>query len=146
MQDCRDTFLSYLAANLPGITIHPIRQDPDHPENQVIQMNSVNVEFLNSSFSVFVSKQYVAIDVAMDLERDALATATAVAALLQTNASIPKNHYTVDQATHETVVTPVGTSIWWNPNAVNFKDIQTDGAYFRFNCLLTLQHHLSNLN
>lgn len=141
MQDCRDTFLSYLAANLPGLTVHPVRQDTGHPEDSLVHMNALNVQYLNSYFSVrHVSRQYVALDVCADDERTAIAQAAQVANLLQQSASIPKNHYGSDGS-----VTPTPSSIFWNPDALNFKTVETGGEYVRFQCLLVLQHHLSNL-
>ena len=141
MQDCRDTFLQYLADNLQGFTVHPVRQDPAHPEDSLVHMNALNVQFLNSYFSVVVSRQYVALDVCADDERTALRYAAAVASLLQLSASIPKNHTAADGVT----VTPTGGFIYWNPNAVNFKTVETGGTCVRLNCLLVLSHNTSDL-
>lgn len=141
MQDCRDTFLQYLADNSQGITVHPVRQDTNHPEDALVHMNALNVQFLNSSFSVTVSRQYVALDVCADDERTALRYAAAVATLLQLSASIPKFHTAADGVT----TTPTGGFLYWNPNAVNFKTVETGGEYVRLNCLLVLSHNLSDL-
>jgi hypothetical protein len=103
-------------------------------------MNSLNVQYLNSYFSVIVSRQYVALDICADDERTALSYAKAVARLLQLSASIPKNHYDASGT-----ITPTGGFLFWNPNAVNFKTVETGGACVRLKCLLVLSHNLSDL-
>jgi hypothetical protein len=140
MQDCRDTFLQYLADNLQDITVHAVRQDKARPANALVQMNALNVQYLNSYFSVIVSRQYVALDVCADDERTALSYADAVADLLQLSGSIPKNHYASDGT-----ITPTGGFLYWNPNAVNFKTVETGGECVRLNCLLVLSHNTSDL-
>lgn len=141
MQDCRDTFLQYLADNLQGVTVHPVRQDPSHPEDSLVQMNALNVQYLNSYFSVIVSRQYVALDVCADDERTALRYAASVATLLQLSASIPKFHYEPDNFAPDGVTaTPTNGFLYWNPNAVNFKTVETGGTCVRLNCLLVLSH------
>jgi hypothetical protein len=143
VQDCRDTFLQYLADNVQGVTIHALRQDISDPAKALLQMNALNVQFLNSSFSITVSKQFVALDVCADDDRTALFNATQVVNILQLTGSIPKNHYALVSGVK--VATPTGGFLYWNPNALNFKNVETGGAYVRLNCLLALQHNLSNL-
>jgi hypothetical protein len=126
-----------------GVTIHALRQDASDPAKALLQMDALNVQFLNSYFSVHVSKQYVALDVCADDERTALSHASQVAYILQLTGSIPKNHYTLVSGVK--IATPTGGFLFWNPDALNFKTVETGGAYVRLNCLLALQHNLSNL-
>jgi hypothetical protein len=45
MTPIRDTFLHYLADNLPSLTIHPLRADPNDPTAGIFAMNAVNIRF-----------------------------------------------------------------------------------------------------
>lgn len=144
MQNCRDTFIRYLSDNLPNVNLHAVRQDKDNPANSLVQMNSLNVQFLSSAFSNGTAKQLVSLDVTADNERDAVNTAQVLSDLLRTNASIPKMHYAAG-INGLVSATPTGSFIYWNPNAVNFKTIVTDGNYYRFNLILPLQHLLSTI-
>jgi hypothetical protein len=143
MRRAIDSFLHLLADNLIDITWHPIRVDKNHPENEILQMNAVNVSFVISDFRVQVSQVYTSIDVVNDSELTAIDQATEIATLLQASGVSPLMDYSGVTATPPTLPVRVGSkNIFWNPNALRFRPIGTNDAYYRSNCTLVLNLNL----
>lgn len=137
MRAVRDTFLHFLADNITGITLHPVRREIDRPDSDRLQMNAVNVQFLNIDPRIHVSSQTVSIDVIFDDELTALNWVNKVWGVLNKAFYTPKYDYTVS-------ATPVatGTNIMWEPEDIGFRPVTTD-YYSHYSCLLELKHKLS---
>jgi hypothetical protein len=133
MRNARDTFLRYLADNLPSLTIHPVRFDKNFPGGELLQGNAVNVEFTNSEFTVIENEQIVHIDICHENELTALDWARQVAELLLTAAYVKKLDYSSG-----TGVNANDGWISWEPH-VRFRAV-SDLTYFRFSATLRLTH------
>jgi len=133
----RDTFLHYLADNLPALTIHNIRFDKSDPKLNQIMLNAVNVTFHNSDIfgPSTLSQQLVTVDVINDFELDAVDQAEQVSGLLFTAGYSPLLDYTIPTA-------PVQISserIFWQM-AMNFKQVQSEN-FFHMSALMHLFVH-----
>ena len=137
MIQAQDTFLHVIADNLPSLTVHPLRTDPAHPENETLQVDAVNVEFTIADLRVQVSQVYASIDVVNESEQTARDQALQIAQLLQQGGVAPEQDYST------TPPTPTGRNIFWNPNAVRFRPVNSGDTYFRFNCTLVLNFNNS---
>jgi hypothetical protein len=133
MVQVRDTFLHYLADNLPGKTIHYRRFDVNDPNALALVENAINVEFFDISPEVAVSTQRVALDVIFTDERTAVAAMTAVWGVLVTHQT-PLMDYSNPASPVAT-----GSNLMWSK--VSFKRV-TEQNYCHYLCLLTLQYHL----
>lgn len=134
MRALRDTFLHFLADNLSGTKIHPLRRDKNDASLSAPQVNAVNVQFIKDSLGVSVAQTTVSIDILNDDENNCLDTVQAVWNILATVGSIPK----LDYSGQSPVAT--GTSISWNTGNVQFRYVYSD-FYYRYSCLLSLTHH-----
>ena len=143
MIQAQDTFLHIIADNLPSLTVHPLRIDHAHPENESLQMNAVNIEFTIADLRVQVSQVYTLIDVINDDEQTARTQALQIAQLLQQGGVAPEMDYSGLAATPPTPAVPTGRNIFWNPNAVRFRPVNSGDSYFRFNCTLVLNFNNS---
>lgn len=136
---CRDTFLHYLADNLPTLKIHNLRVDKSDPKLNEIMLNAVNVSFHNSDFSgpSQLSETILTIDVINDNELIALDQAEQISQLLFKAAYAPLMDYTVPAS-------PVQISnerLFWNL-ALRFKPVHAEN-FFHLSALLHLQVHFS---
>lgn len=139
MRATRDTFLHYLADNLPTLTIHNIRVDKADPKLNEIRINAVNVTFHNSDFSgpSDLSQSLVTVDVIYENELDAVTAAEGISQLLFTAAYAPLTDYTVPTS-------PVQISnerLFWNL-ALRFKPVHAEN-FFHMSALLHLFVHFS---
>jgi len=132
----RDTFLHFLADNLAGITIHPIRFEKDVPDTSTLQVNAVNVNFLHPRLDVHVSSQLVSIDILHESELTAVDWAEQLARLMQKAAKTPKLNYTVPLSPVAT-----GTDIYWDTE-VRFRPVVAD-YYFHLSATVLLHHRFS---
>jgi hypothetical protein len=136
MRQARDTFLHFLADNLPTLTIHNLRHDPNFPSASQLQMEGLNIQFLNDSPRVDVSGLTVTIDATYANELDAVDAMTTVWKLLQltgytrlTDYSDPNN------------LIVHNTNLVWDTTQVRFRPVFSD-TYTRFSCLLALSYQL----
>jgi hypothetical protein len=137
MIQVRDTFLHYLADNLPSLKVHPIRSDPNDPASAVFEMNAVSVTFGNMDFGVLTSIQHVSIDICYDTESAAVATMQSVWTALGAAFFCPLLDYTDTAAP-----VPVGTNnIYWDRLGVKFRRVRSD-YYCHYTCSLKLTAHL----
>lgn len=143
MRNATDSFLHLIADNLPALKVHPLRTDHAHPENETLQMNAVNIEFTIADLRVQVSQVYASIDVINDDELVARDWALQIAQLLQQGGIAPEMDYSGLAATPPTAAVPTGANIFWNPNAVRFRPVNSGDSYFRFNCTLVLNFNNS---
>jgi hypothetical protein len=135
MRNSRDTFLHFLSDNLTGLTIHPIRKDPDNPSLSTMQMGAVNVGFGSVDPGILLSTVFVKIDILAETELDAVDSMQQVWALLSSAFYTPLLDYTDPS---NPVVT--GTMLMWKQ--VRFVPVPTD-AYFQFSCTLSVRFHNS---
>lgn len=136
MRTIRDSFLYFLANNLTGLTIHPVRTDPNSPESAVPAMNAINVHFLNANMGTDVSVQHVAIDVIYDSENDAVDAMTSVWQVLSASFTCPLLDYT-DPAAPVRIDT---NNIIWDRYSVKFRSLRSD-FYCHYTCSLRLVAH-----
>jgi hypothetical protein len=135
MRNARDTFLRFLADNLPSLTVNAIRRDMNDPNSDTLQNNAINIKFLSPTYDNQIAEQPVSIDILNDNELTALDWATQVWNLMSTRFYTPIYDYT-------TVATPVNTGyvLFWN-RKMRFSEIQAP-YYSHLNCTITLNHHL----
>jgi hypothetical protein len=136
MRQARDTFLRYLADNLPGVEVRNVRRDKNSLESSRIRTGAVNVQFIGDASRVNDSNLFTTIDVVADDELDAVNMMQTVSSVLNQGGMIPLLDYT---DTSNPV--RVGTSqLFWNPNQVSFKPVYSD-LYSRFSCFMMLTFH-----
>lgn len=135
MVQVRDTFLHFLADNLTGIEVHPVRKDPNDPSAELLKLNAVNVEFLGFDLAVDVSGQQVVIDVVNDDERTAVTWVSSLFTLLSAAYYTPKLDYNTPSSP-----VPTGTNIMWDRKKVRFRKVGNDN-YSHFSCVLDLKFH-----
>jgi hypothetical protein len=135
MRGVRDTFLHFLAdsADLNGVSIHPIRQDPENPNAGLLQANAINVQFLDSNATLLLDTYKVSIDVLNDDENTAVDWVEKVKRLLRYAYMTPLLDYSADPAN------PVrkGTMLMWSPP--RFRPV-TSAPYAHFACTLSIQY------
>lgn len=139
IRSTRDTFLHYLADNLPTLTIHNLRIDKDDPKLNQIKLNAVNVTFHNSDFSGpnDLSQQLVTVDVINDNELLATEQTELVSRLLFTAAYAPLMDYTSPSAPVQ-----IGKErLFWN-TTLRFKPVHAEN-FFHLSALLHLFVHIS---
>lgn len=126
MRNTRDSFLHYLADNLPSFVIHNIRVDKTDPKLNQIMLNAINVTFHNTDIlgPSQLSQYLVTIDVINDYELTALDQAEQVANLLFKNATSSLLDFTNPAAP---VLLP-GGQIFWNL-VLNFKTVHSENFY-----------------
>jgi hypothetical protein len=137
MTPIRDTFLHYLADNLPSLTIHPLRADPNDPTAGIFAMNAVNIRFANANFGVSICTQHVNIDICYDSELDAVNAMNSVWTVLGAAFSCPLLDYT-DPAHPVQLNT---NNIYWDALGVKFRSVRSD-FYSHYTCSLKLLAHL----
>jgi hypothetical protein len=130
----RDSFLHYLADNLPDITIHPRRFDVNNPNSETLMEGAVNVEFFDITPHMHVSSQRVALDVVYADEREAVSVMNQLWSVLVC-LQAPLKDYTIPASP---VLT--GQNMMWDK--VSFKRISSQ-YYCHYLCLLTLEYHIS---
>lgn len=139
MRAARDTFLRYLADNLPSLTVHNIRVDKDDPKLNEIMLNAVNVAFHNSDFvgPGELSQALVTVDAIYDDELVAIDAVEQISRVLFTAAFAPLMDYTVPAA-------PVQISnerLFWDLS-LRFKPVHSEN-FFHLSALVHLAVHFS---
>src|SRR6185437_1838991 len=134
MRNTRDTFLHFLSDNLVGIPVRGVWRSPNVPDGDLIQNNSVNVTFLDGTFSTHVSKQLCMIDVVNSDELTAIDWTDTLWALLSLRCFTPQLDNTIPSAP-----VPTGSNVMWPMSNIRFTPIKDD-YYFRYSCRLALQN------
>jgi hypothetical protein len=135
----RDTFLRYLADNLPSLTIHNIRVDKDDPQLNEIKLNAVNVAFHNADFAgpSELSQTLVTVDIINDDELIAIDQAEQVSQLLFKAAFAPLMDYTVPGSPVQ-----IGNErLFWSLS-LRFRPVHAEN-FFHLSALLHLEVHFS---
>ena len=135
---CRDSFLHYINDNIAaGVVVHPLRRDPTNRAADALQMNAVNVSFLNltAGNGTTLCTQQCVIAVVADDENAAVDMVGSVLELLRAAYFCPMLDYTVPTAPVQ-----IGTNITWDRKRVTFKRVQSEG-YCHYSCLLSLRFY-----
>lgn len=132
LRDCRDTFLHFLSDNLSGITVHPLRCDPNDPGADVLMMNAVNVQYLNVDLET-VATQQVVIDIVNDDENTAIDWMTNIWQLLRS-----AFYTTLYSYTDPSLPVYQESNVFWDRNAVKFRRIVNEN-YTHYSCVLPLK-------
>jgi hypothetical protein len=128
MRSVRDTFLHFLADNLPGVTVRYLRRDLNDPSADNLAVNALNVQFLNVELGHIDTHQTV-----LDTDEAALAAMQSAWEILKAGAYTPLLDYTVP-------ATPVvvGKNVFWDRNKVQFRRLYDDN-HCRYTCTLPLR-------
>lgn len=133
MRALRDTWLHYMADNLSGLTVNPVRRDSTQAGLDTLQTNAVNVQFIKDDLAITGSRATVSIDVLATDENDCLDMVQRVWHLLNVTGSIPKLDYSSGTAV------PLGTNISWDSTRISFRHVYSD-FYYHYSCVLILTH------
>jgi hypothetical protein len=139
MRAARDTFLHYLADNLPSLTFHNLRVDKTDPKLNEIMLNAVNVTFHNSDLvgPSDLSNTLVTVDVINDSELAAVDQVEQISQLLFTAAYAPLMDYTNPSAPVQ-----IGSERLFWALTMRFKPVHADN-FFHLSALLHLFVHFS---
>jgi hypothetical protein len=128
----RDTFLHFLADNLPTATVHFVVRDPADPGADKLKMNCVNVEFLGFGLAHDISTHDVSVDVVADSEEDAITWMSEVWTLLKSAFYTPL----LDYADAENPVAR-GSNLMWD-RQVNFRPVHSE-YYTHYSAIIGLK-------
>lgn len=134
-RNASETFLHFMADNLTGITVHPVRRDLNSPSGDLLQTNAVNIQFLSLNPDVWISTQHCSIDVLNDDENTCVDWVQAVWNILAAAFGTAMFDYSVP-----TAPVPTNTNVFWEKRRVNFKRIISE-QYTHYSCLLPLKFH-----
>lgn len=134
MQSVRDTFLHYVADNLPSYTVKPIRKNANGVSDEYLQIDAVNITFRTLRPSVHVGRQAVTIDIVFDDERQLIACLSALWVILSSSFYTPLFDYTVPAS-------PVaqGSNVMWDRDSISFSRIEAPN--FRYSATFDLRFH-----
>lgn len=134
MRATRETLLQFLADNLPGIVVNPIRRDTTRPSGDVLMSNAINVKFVDADFDVQLADQFVVFDVINDDELACLDVCTQLWKLMTLRSYTPKFDYSSG--------TPVATGdvIYWD-TAIKFRPVHNP-LYFQYHATIKIKHHI----
>jgi hypothetical protein len=132
MRSVRDTFLHFLADNLPGVTVRYVRKDPNDPSADNLAVNALNVQFLNVELGHIDTHQTV-LDLIYDTDEAALEAMQSAWEILKAGAYTPLLDYTVPSSP-----VAVGKLVFWDRNKVQFRKLYDDN-HCRYSCTLPLR-------
>lgn len=135
MRNARDTFLHYVADNLPQWEVRNIRRDTNNPSLMNLGDNCINIKFNGDYLSVIQSLLLVSISVIHSEELVAVQIMHDITNLLQASGTAPILDYT-------NPISPivVGGNLWWDTNLIKFKPISSD-LYSQYSCALSVRYH-----
>ena len=134
MRPCRDTFLHFIADNLGGgISVHAKRCDPNDPAADQLQVNAVNIYFLDIELDQ-IAVETAVIDVINNDENTAVDWVTALWTILHAAYFTPLLDYTVPASP-----VPAGGNVIWDRKKIRFKRISKDDNYCHLSCVLPLR-------
>lgn len=132
MRNVRDSFVHYLADNLPH-PVHVLRADSKDPSASRLQLNTINVDFIDLSPSFGNATIRVALDVLNDDENTAIDMVQSIWDLFKTSFYTSVVDYS-DPAHPE-----LSARIWWEQGQTRFTRVATD-RYCHYSCNLTLRY------
>lgn len=134
MRKIRETFLHFLADNLPTIPIHPVRFDPVDPSASITEIDAVNVTFLDYTTNLGSGSSRVALDIVFSSESAAIDAIETMQSMLSAGCYAP----IVDYADTDTPVES-GGNIYWDVSGIRFMRVASD-QYSHYVCILVLRH------
>lgn len=135
MRATTESFLQFLSDNLVGIPIHAVRKDTNQPDAEKLQVNALNVSFLNPTFDVHVSELIAVLDVTNENELTALDWMESVWKLLTISAETPKLDYT-----NPASPVALGDLLYW-PTKILFRPIHSP-FYTHYHCRMPIKHRV----
>jgi len=135
MRNTRNSFLKFLEAELPSIEIHPLTINSRYPEDALLKLNCLNVNFLNTNFDPHINEQTVSLDVIFEKENDGVDAVEDIFDLLSKRFFIPKYDYTVPS-----VPVSLNSNIYWDKDVINFTKI-SNNKYYHANTTFNLKHY-----
>jgi hypothetical protein len=128
IRNLRDSFLHFIADNLPAITVHPVRFDSTLPASNSLQVTAINIAFHDATYSAgYPSCQFVTLDILHTDELAALDMEEILVALLQKGASTELMDYTDPAAPVQ-----VSTSLaYWNSEQIKFRTVNSVDYFHR---------------
>lgn len=139
---CRETFLHYLADNLPDITFHYIHYEKDNEAANQLQSNAVNITFHDAKANGAgdVSEQLVTLDIVNDSEIDAIDQEEQIITLLQKACITPLMDYSGVSSDPPTAAAALGSEkLYWDTQ-VSFQTVAAP-SYFHRSALIKLALH-----
>lgn len=135
MQEVRDTFVRYIADNLPGQRVHFVRQDSDYPEAQYLETNAINVTFRSLAGDGNVGRQTTVIDLVFEDEDNLIAAYTQLRDILRSSFYTPAYSYAVPSAP-----VALGYNVIWGRN-ISFQRVVTEGHLCRYSAQFQLDFY-----
>ena len=132
MRNARDSFLHYLADNL-SFDVHALMADANSPASSRLQLNTLNVDFLDISPSFGNATIRVVLDVLHDDENAALDMIQGIWDLFKQAFYTPILDYS-DPAHPATAAW-----LYWDQGQTRFTRVATD-RYCHYTCTLTLRY------
>lgn len=134
MRKIRETFLHFLADNLPTVPIHPVRFDPTDPSSGITQIDATNVTFLDYTTSNGSGSTRVALDIVFSSESAAMDAIETMQSVLSLGCYAPILDYADTDAPVES-----GGNIYWDVSGIRFMRVASD-QYSHYVCILILRH------
>lgn len=129
IRNLRDSFLHFLADNLPLNSVHALRFSKTTPLNSSLQIGQINVAFHDSTYSANApSNQFVTLDILHDDELAALDLEETLVVLLQLAGYSPLLDYSV---TTQGPVAIGNTNFVWNPQGLKFRTVSSIDYFHR---------------
>lgn len=137
MRNVRDSFLMFLNDNLGGgIPIHAVRRDLSNPNADQLQLNAVNVQFLDPVFNNHIANQPVAVSVVHEDELTAVDWMTQLWDLLRLRMYTELQDYTNPASPVNT-----GYTLYWI-DTLRFRQVESP-FYTHFHLRMPLYYHLT---
>lgn len=134
MRNVRDSFLHYVADNLPQYEVRNVRRDTNNPGLSDLGENAINICFVGDTLSVVESCLYVSISVVHNEELTAVQMMADVTHLLQSSGTTPVLDYS-----NPTSPQIVGGNLWWDTKSIKFKPIFSE-LYTQRGCTMTAHY------
>ena len=131
IRNLRDSFLHFLADNLTGITVHPMRASRSNASNDSLQVSALNVTFHDSTYSTNgPTSQFLTLDIVHEDELLALDMEEPLVNLLQLGGITQLEDYSVSPPVQ------IGNKIIsWNPQSVKFRTVLAPNYFHRSSVL-----------
>jgi hypothetical protein len=127
LRNVRDTFLHFLADNLPVETVHPIRFDKTRPHQNIPQLKKLNVAFHDADYSSrSPASQFVTLDILHDDELYALDLEESVVGLLTLGGQASLLDYSTQPA-----VQVANRLVFWNTDSIQFRTVASTDYFHR---------------
>jgi hypothetical protein len=140
VRNTMDSFLKFLqdelSSSTPTVTIHALRYDVNNPDSSRLQLNALNVYFMDANYDTDITTLMASLDIIYEDELTAVDVRDAVWGALNKTFFIRKKSYIIPS-------TPVSlsTCIYWERGSILFNKVASDD-YVHFSCPLLLYTHI----